>query len=136
MKLTIPFPKRPLKLKSVKISAKKIQAIIDKEVAEALQHFNNEESGGWALRKDYLADSVLREILGFDFVDEFNQAFINAGLSVSYRDGGSFVELKDGYKPIFFNERTGKLKVVENTDDTSYVFKYSSAKGWVEVGRL
>lgn len=136
MKITIPRSKRPLKLKSVKISSKKIQSIIDQEVAEALEHFKDQESGGWRLDKSFIVNEVLYKIFGFLIGDEIDQAFINAGLTVSYDSDGSFVESKDGYKPIFFNEKTGKIKVVENTDDKDYLYKYISKKGWEQVGRL
>lgn len=136
MNLVIPREKRPLKLKSVKVSAKKIQAIIEQEVEETLEHFNDEENGGWRLDKSYLTSEIFRKVFGVLIGDEIDQAFINAGLSVSYGSDGSFVELKEGYKPIFFNERTGKLKVVEDSDNKDYIFKYSSKKGWICIGRL
>lgn len=136
MKITIPREKRPLKLKSVKISAKKIQAIIEQEVKESLVHFKDEENGGWRLDKSFLTSEIFRKIFGVLIGDEIDQAFINAGLSVSYGSDGSFVELKDGYKPIYFNEKTGKIKVVEDSDNKDYLFKYSSIKGWTYIGRL
>jgi hypothetical protein len=136
MKITIPRSKRPLKLKSVKISAKKIQSIIEQEVNETLKHFKDEENGGWRLGKSFLTSEIYRDVFGVLIEDEIDQAFINAGLTVSYGSDGSFVELKEGYKPIYFNEKTGKIKVVENSDNKSYLFKYSSEKGWVCIGRL
>lgn len=136
MKITVPREKRPLELKSVKISAKKIQAIIEQEVAESLEHFNDEENGGWRLDKSYLRSEIFRKIFSVLIEDEIDQAFINVGLSVSYGSDGSFVELKEGYKPVYFNERTGKITLVENSDNKDYLFKYSSKKGWICIGRL
>lgn len=136
MKITIPREKRPLKLKDVKISAKKIQAIIEQEVKESLVHFKDEENGGWRLGKSFLTSKIFQKVFGVLIQDEIDQAFINAGLLVSYGSDGSFVESKDGYKPIYFNEKTGKIKVVENSDNKDYIFKYSSIKGWTYIGRL
>lgn len=136
MKITIPRSKRPLKLKNVKITAKQIEKIIKQEVKESLVHFKDEENGGWRLDKSFLTSEIFRKIFGVLIGGEIDQAFINAGLSVSYGSDGSFVELKEGYKPIYFNEKTGKIKVVENSDNKDYLFKYSSKKGWVYIGRL
>lgn len=136
MKITIPRAKRPLKLKSVKVSSKKIQAIIEQEVKESLVHFKDEENGGWRLDKSFLTGEIFRKVFGVLIGDEIDQAFINAGLSVSYGSDGSFVELKEGYKPIYFNEKTGKIKLVDDSDDKSYLSKYSSNKGWFCIGRL
>jgi hypothetical protein len=136
MTITIPRKKRPLKLKGVKLSANKIQAIIEQEVAASLQHFNDEEIGGWRLDKNYLRSQILYKVFDVLIEDEIDQAFINVGLCVSYGSDGNFVELKEGYKPIYFNEKTGKLKVVENSDDNSYLYRYSSKKNWVHIGRL
>lgn len=136
MTIIISREKRPLKLKSVKISAKKIQAIIEQEVAESLEHFNDQDNGGWRLDKSFLRSEILHKVFDVLIEDEIDQAFINANLSVSYSTDGTFVELKEGYKPIYFNEKTGKLKVVENSDDKSYLFKYSSKNGWTHIGRL
>lgn len=136
MKITILRSKRPLKLKNVKITAKQIEKIIKQEVKESLVHFKDEENGGWRLDKSFLTSEIFRKIFGVLIGDEIDQAFINAGLSVSYGSDGSFVELKEGYKPIYFNEKTRKIKVVENSDNKDYLFKYSSKKGWVYIGRL
>ena len=136
MKITIPREKRPLKLKSVKVSAKNLEAIIQQEVKESLVHFKDEENGGWRLDKSYLTSEIFRKVFGVLIGDEIDQAFINAGLSVSYGSDGSFVELKEGYKPVYFNEKTGKIEVVEDSDNKDYLFKYSSEKGWFCIGRL
>jgi hypothetical protein len=136
MKITIPRSKRPLKLKSVKISAKKIQSIIEQEVNEALKHFKDEENGGWRLDKSFLTSEIYRNVFGVFVEDEIDQAFINAGLCISYQDGKSYVELKEGYKPIYFNEKTGKIKVVENSGGNNYIFKYRSKNGWFFIGCL
>ena len=84
MKITIAREKRPLKLKSVKVSANNLEATIRQEVEESLAHFNNEENGGWKLDKSYLKSEIFRKVFGVLIEDEIDQAFINAGLSVSY----------------------------------------------------
>jgi hypothetical protein len=136
MKITIPREERPLKLKSVKISAKNLEAIIQQEVAESLEHFNDQENGGWKLDKSYLRSEIFHKVFGVLIESEIDQAFINAGLSISYSSNGSFIELKEGYQPIFFNEKTGKIEVVEDSDNNAYIFKYSEHEGWTHIGRL
>jgi hypothetical protein len=136
MKITIQREERPLKLKSVKVSAKNLEAIIQQEVAESLEHFNDQENGGWKLNKSHLKSEIFHKVFGVLIESEIDQAFINAGLSISYDSNGSFIELKEGYQPIFFNEKTGKIKVVEDSDNTAYIFKYSEHKGWIHIGRL
>ena len=136
MKITIPREERPLELKSVKISAKNLEAIIQQKVAESLEHFNDDQNGGWKLDKSYLKSEIFRKVFGVLIEDEIDQAFINAGLSISYHSNGSFVELKEGYQPIFLNEKTGNIKLVEDSDNKDYIFKYSENKGWTYIGRL
>lgn len=136
MKITILREERPLELKSVKVSAKNLEAIIQQEVAESLEHFNDDQNGGWKLDKSYLKSEIFRKVFGVLIEDEIDQAFINAGLSISYQSNGSFVELKEVYQPIFLNEKTGKIKLVDNSDDNSYLSKYSSKRGWIYIGRL
>ena len=136
MKITITREKRPLKLKSVKVSANNLEATIQQEVKESLEHFNNEENGGWRLDKSYLKSEIFRKVFGVLIEDEIDQAFINAGLSVSYSSDGSFVGLKDGYNPIYFNERTDEIKVVEDSDNKTYISKYSENNCWTCIGRL
>lgn len=136
MKIQIPRAKRKLKLKNINITAKQIEKIIKQEVKESLVHFNDEENGGWRLDKSFLTSEIFRKVFGVLIGDEIDQAFINAGLSVSYGSDGSFVELKEGYKPIYFNEKTGKIEVVEDSDNKDYLFKYSENKGWTYIGRL
>lgn len=136
MKIQIPRAKRKLKLKNINITAKQIEKIIKQEVKESLVHFNDEENGGWRLDKSFLTSEIFRKVFGVLIGDEIDQAFINAGLLVSYGSDGSFIELKEGYKPIFFNEKTGKIKLVEDSDNKDYLFKYSENKGWTYIGRL
>lgn len=135
MKIVIPITKRALNVSDVSISAEQIKHILEKEVKSHTEHFNSED-GGWGLDKSFIVSDILYKILGSHIEDEINQAFINSGFTVSYNDGKSFIEHKEGYKPIFFNEFTGEIVVIDNSDDKSYLFKYKSKNGWYHIGKL
>jgi hypothetical protein len=134
-KLEIILPNRNLKVKRVSKTKKQILEAINKVVKSTATHFNLEE-GGWKLRKESIEFEILHNILGFSFEDEINQAFINEGLIIEYADNGTFVRSKEAYNPIYMNQRTGKLYVVEDSDDKSYIFKFRECNGYVFIGRL
>jgi hypothetical protein len=135
MKITIPTCKRDLQLKDVSKTKEQILDAINREIETAVEHFKIEE-GGWKLRKDFIQSEILRNILGFSVEDEINQAFINEGLVIEYAKEGVFVRTEEEYHPIYMNERTGKLHVIENSDDKSYTFKFRECDGYVFIGRL
>jgi hypothetical protein len=135
MKLTLPTCKRDLQLKDVSKTKKKILEAINTEVNSALEHFNLED-GGWKLRKDYIQSEILRNIFGFSIEDEINQAFINEGLVIEYTEKGAFVRTEEEYHPIYMNQKTGELHVIENSDDKSYFKKFRENNGYVFIGRL
>ena len=128
--------KRDLNVKEVSKTKKQILSDILREVNSALEHFNLED-GGWKLRKDYIQSEILRNIFGFSIEDEINQAFINEGLVIEYtNEGAAFVRTEEEYHPIYMNERTGELHVIENSDDKSYFKKFRESNGYVFIGRL
>jgi hypothetical protein len=135
LQITLPMSKRDLKLKSVSKTKKQIAEAINKEVRSCIEHFN-EEVGGWKLNKDFIQSQILGSIFGFSIEDEINQAFINENLIVEYNDRGSFVRTKEEYMPIYMNERTGKIHLVENSDDKTYLKRFTTRNGYVEIGRL
>lgn len=126
---------RDLNVKAVSKTKKQILSDILREVKETAEHFKIEE-GGWKLDKDFVDCDIIQKILGFNIVDEIGQAFINEGLVIEYNDSGAFVRTKEEYVPIYMNERTGKIHLVENSDDKSYLGKFSTRNGYVEIGRL
>lgn len=135
LQITLRMPKRDLELKKVSKTKKQIAEVINKEVKIALEHFNMED-GGWKLSKDYIQSEILRNIFGFSIEDEINQAFINEDLVVEYIDRGDFIRTEEEYNPIYMNQRTGKLYIVENSDDKTYLDKFRESNGYVEIGRL
>jgi hypothetical protein len=135
MKITIPASKRDLQLKDVSKTKKQILNAINREIETTVEHFKMED-GGWKLRKDSIQFEILRDIFGFSIEDEISQAFINEGLVIEYTKEGAFVRTEEGYHPIYMNERTGKLYVVENSDDKSYFKKFRESNGYVFIGRL
>ena len=135
LQITLRMPKRDLELKKVSKTKKQIAEVINKEVKIALEHFNRED-GGWKLGKDYIQSEILRNIFGFSIEEEINQAFINEDLIVEYIDRGNFIRTEEEYMPIYMNQRTGKLYIVENSDDKSYLDKFKESNGYVGIGRL
>jgi hypothetical protein len=135
MKITIPTSKRDLQVKDVSKTKKKILDAINREIETTVEHFKMED-GGWKLRKDSIQSEILRDIFGFSIEDEINQAFINQGLVIEYTKEGAFVRTEEAYRPIYMNERTGKLHVIENSDDKSYFKKFRENNGYVFIGRL
>jgi hypothetical protein len=127
--------KRDLNVKEVSKTKEQILSDILREVKETAEHFKIEE-GGWKLAKDSIDSDIIRKILGFNIIDEISQAFINEGLVIEYNDSGAFIRTKEEYVPIYMNERTGEIHLVENSDDKSYLSKFSTRNGYVEIGRL
>lgn len=136
LKITLaPTGKRDLQVNRVSKTKKQILEAIRKEVQSAVEHFNLED-GGWKLNKDYIQSEVIRNILGFHIEDEVSQAFMNEGLLIEYNDRGAFVRTEEEYHPIYMHQKTGKLHVIENSDDKSYTFKFRECDGYVFIGRL
>jgi hypothetical protein len=127
--------KRDLQVESVSKTKKQILEAISRAVENAMEHFNG-EVGGWKLDKDFLQSEILRDIFGFCIEDEIIQAFMNQGLSIEYSGNRSLVRTKEEYQPIYMNQRTGKIHLIENSDDKTYLNKFSSRKGYTEIGRL
>lgn len=133
--ITLHMSKRDLELKNVSKTKRQIIEAINKEVRSCIEHFNA-EVGGWKLDKDFIRSQILGDIFGFSIEDEINQAFINENLIVEYNDKGSFIRTKEEYMPIYMNERTGKIHLIENSDDKSYLFKFRECDGYAFIGRL
>jgi hypothetical protein len=130
-----PTGKRDLQVNNVSKTREQILEAISREVESVVEHFNLED-GGWKLNKDYIQSEVIRNILGFNIEDEITQAFMNEGLVIEYAENRSLVRTKEEYHPIYMNEKTGKLHVIENSDDNTYVTRFSMRNGYVFIGRL
>lgn len=133
MKLVVKLPKTKLKAKSINLSDKDLIKIIEKRVKEVSSHFKND---GWKLNKTLIESDILFDIFGCEFSNLVDQALCNKGLVVEYNAEGSFIRTKEPYCPIFMNVKTGKIHLVTNSDDKSYIFKFSESNGFVEIGKL
>ena len=132
------YPKRDLKIKAVSKTKKQLLEIIKKHVNTVNEHFKPEykNPGGWKLDKTFIESDILRDIFQFNIQDEINQAFMNEGLVIEYSLNGYFIRTKEEYCPIYMNAKTGKLYVIENSDDKSYLDKFKESKGYCEIGLL
>lgn len=138
MSIKLSLPKRDLKVEKVSKTRKQLLEIIKKHVESRNEHFkpDDERFGGWKLDKDFIKSEILYDIFGFHIDDEIGQAFMNEGLVIEYADNRSFIRTKEEYYPIYMNAKTGKLYVIENSDDKSYLFKFKESKGYFEIGAL
>ncbi len=137
IKLRLPQFKRDLKIVDVVKTRQQIIEIIKEEVSDVVDHFERSDGfGGWKLDQSHIRSIIISKILGVNIEDEINQAIINTGLVIDFEDGGLFIKTKEPYHPIFMNIKTGKLHVVENSDDKSYIFKFRESAGYVEIGKL
>lgn len=127
--------KRDLNVKEVSKTKKQILSDILSEVKETAEHFRIED-GGWKLNKDFIDSAIITKILGFNVIDEISQAFMNEGLVVEFCSNGAYVRTEEEYMPIYMNERTGKIHLVENSEDKTYHDKFSLRNGYVEIGKL
>jgi hypothetical protein len=127
--------KRDLNLKEVSKTKEQILSDILTEVKETAEHFKIAD-GGWKLNKDFIDSTIINKILGFNVIDEISQAFMNEGLVIEYNDNGVFVRTEEEYMPIYMNERTGKIHLIENSEDKTYLDRFSMRNGYVEIGKL
>lgn len=127
--------KRDLNVKEVSKTKKQILSDILTEVKETAEHFKIAD-GGWKLNKDFIDSTIINKILGFNVIDEISQAFMNEGLLIEYNDSGAFVRTEEEYMPIYMNERTGKIHLIENSEDKTYLDRFSMRNGYVEIGKL
>jgi hypothetical protein len=137
MSIKLSLPKRDLKVEKVSKTKKQLLEIIEKHVSTVNEHFKPEYNpGGWKLDKDFVQSEILRDIFGFHIEDEISQAFMNEGLVIEYSNNMSLIRTKEEYHPIYMNAKTGKLYVIENSDDKSYLNKFKESKGYFEIGAL
>ena len=138
LSIRLSLPKRDLNIKAVSKTKEQLLEIIKKHVSEVSEHFKPEldSPGGWKLDKSYVESEILQDMFEFNIQDELNQAFMNEGLVIEYVDNKSFIRTKEEYRPIYMNAKTGRIHVVENSDDKSYLDKFTQSKGYFEIGVL
>jgi hypothetical protein len=135
MSIILSANKQKVEVKPLSKTKKQLLAIIKKHVKDMSEHFKSED-GGWKLDKDFITSSILYDVFEFSLESAVNYAFINEGLAIEYARSGSFVRTKEDYIPIYMNVKTGKLILVENSDDKSYLNKFSDRNGYCEIGKL
>lgn len=138
MSIKLSLPKRDLKIKTISKTKEQLLEIIKRHVSIVNEHFKPEydSPGGWKLDKTLIESDILQEVFEFNIQDEINQAFMNEGLVIEYSLSGYFIRTKEEYCPIYMNAKTGKLYVIENSDDKSYLDKFKESKGYFEIGTL
>lgn len=130
--------KRDLNIEAISKTKGQLLKIIKKHVSEVNEHFKPEygNPGGWKLDKGFVQSEIFYDIFGFNIEDEINQAFMNEGLVIEFVDNMSLIRTKEEYCPIYMNAKTGKLYVIENSDDKSYLDKFKESNGYFEIGVL
>jgi hypothetical protein len=138
MRLKLSATKRDLKVDKVSKTKKQLLEIIRKHVESTNEHFKPDDDclGGWKLDKSFAQSEIFYDIFGFHIEDEINQAFMNEGLVIEYVDNRALIRTKEEYQPIYMNVKTGKLHIVENSDDKSYLDRFKESKGYFQIGRL
>ena len=138
MSIKLSATKRDLRVEKISKTKKQLLEIIKKHIESTNEHFrpDDERFGGWKLDKDFIQSEILRDIFGFHIEDEISQAFMNEGLVIEYVNNRTLIRTKEEYCPIYMNAKTGKLYVIENSDDKSYLFKFKESKGYFEIGAL
>jgi hypothetical protein len=138
MRLRLSAAKRDLKVDKVSKTKRQLLEIIRKHVESTNEHFKPDDDclGGWKLDKGFAQSEILYDIFGFHIEDEINQAFINEGLVIEYADNRTLIRTEEEYQPIYMNVKTGKLHIVKNSDDKSYLDRFKESKGYFQIGRL
>jgi hypothetical protein len=134
-KIKLQLSRRELGVKDISKTKEEILKVIKDAVKSSKEHLEDED-GGWKLDKGTIQLEILYSLLGFHIDDEINQAFINEGLVIEYSKSQVFVRSEKDYQPIYMNAKTGKLHVVEDDSDKSYIFKFSEKNGYFQIGRL
>lgn len=121
-----------LHLKSWEFNGECLNKVLDEEAEDTREHF---EKNGWDLDRDCIRELILEKIFGLNILEIIDHKIAKkANVAINVKDNK--YELKDGYKPIYMNDKTGEIILVENCKDKSYVFKYKESNGYTFIGRL
>lgn len=134
MKLLFHLGKRKIKIQSVSITKKRIKEVFDKELKDILKHFGKDTN--YPLNKSYIVSSIILKLFNYDLLNEFDQLLINNDLSLVLHNNESYITTKKEYKPIYYNNKLNKIKLVEDSFDKSYISKFSERNGWEQIGTL
>ena len=112
----------------------KALSLIEKELIEIKEHFEIID-GGWGLDLNLIENDISIRLLGFDLMGLIIDRILEEGFEVKLRNGGVFVESKDPYIPVYYDNQTNKLIIVEDSEDKSYIFKYKGDR-YAYLGKL
>lgn len=100
--------------------------LIRDELIEIKEHFNDPIDGGWDLDLDFIRIVVSERLLGFDLSDLIIQEVLNEGLNVELRNKEIVIRSEEPYRPVYYDDLTNEIIVIEDSTDKSYLAKYSS----------
>ena len=103
--------------------------------AENLAHFKEH---GYDLDLNYLVEDFLYDAFGSHISEVIsNKLAFDSGTNIVYRMGDdNTLSLKGGHFPIYMDEYTGEIIVVDNSRDKGYISKYSEKSGYLDIGFL
>ena len=109
---------------------------IDIHSHEIAEHF---EEHGWGLGTRSIQEEILYDLFGMELESYIRtQILIKTDCKLTYHSNiGTMYTKKDGYYPIYMDNSTGEIKVIENADlDKSYIFNHRDEDGFTEIGFL
>lgn len=113
-----------------------LDEFIDIHSHEIAEHF---EKYGWGLCTSSYQEYILGDLFGMDLENYIrNEVIKKTNSKLIYNSTiGTMYAKKGGYCPIYMNNETGEIKVIENADiDKSYVFEHREEDGFTEIGFL
>ena len=121
-----------LKSMSWELDGTKLEEILDKEATDMIEHFTK---SGWDLSRESIRENIIHQIFGIHLLEVIDQYLAKkANVTINVTD--DVFELNEEYKPIYMNDKTGEIVLVEDTKDKSFVFKYKESNGYTLIGRL
>jgi hypothetical protein len=116
--------------KSQRVLPKKLRKVLDKEVADMKEHF---EEDGWNLDKQVIIDTVLSQYFGFDIIGEIqNILSAESGVVITGKD----FKLDGEYSPVYYDTYKNKIIIIKSPKDKSYVMEHLEKDGYIHLGRL
>ena len=112
----------------------KALSLIEQELIEIKEHFEIID-GGWGLDLNIIENDISMKLLSFDLMGLIIDRLLEEGFKVMRRNGGVFVESKDPYVPVYYDNQTNKLIIVEDSEDKSYISKYKGDR-YTYLGKL
>ena len=121
-----------LKSMSWELDGTKLEEILDKEATDMIEHFTK---NGWDLNRESIRENIIHQIFGIHLLEVIDQYLAKkANVTINVTD--DVFELNEEYKPIYMNDKTGEIVLIEDIKDKSYVFKYKESNGYTLIGRL